>query len=276
VCLQNGSSGNLVSTNVIHDMARYAITMKAAGHDNIIELKRIQNTNLETYDAGGIEVTQLDKKDLSGSEIRHNIICDTIGYSCSGPKQPLFWSWNIYLDSFADGYDVHDNICYRSNNGGIMFQGGKGNHVHNNIFVDGRVMQALITNFADNQRNCQLDHNVFCFSNPASLLFDTRRLDAEVITADNNLYWCTAGDGPANGGWDRTRLTKWQNKGFDADSLYADPHFVNPDEDDYALQPTSPAFRLGFEKIDTSKIAKPCGCRIVAQGPVFWGADAAK
>jgi parallel beta-helix repeat protein len=43
--------------------------------------------------------------------------------------------------------------------------------------------------------------------------------------------------------------TAWQSEGWDANSLVADPQFLNPDQDDFRLQPTSPAFRLGFKKI---------------------------
>ncbi|MBL9114671.1 MAG: right-handed parallel beta-helix repeat-containing protein [Verrucomicrobiaceae bacterium] len=41
----------------------------------------------------------------------------------------------------------------------------------------------------------------------------------------------------------------WQAEGWDQNSLVADPQFINPDQDDFRLQPTSPAFRLGFKKI---------------------------
>lgn len=269
VCLQNGASRNRVANNVIHDMTRYGITMKMAGTENVIEYNRLQNTSLETFDTGAIEVTQQDSKALSGSKIRYNIVADTIGYS-TGSKLPVFLSWSIYLDSFAGGYEVYGNICYRSNNGGIMFQGGKGNNVHNNIFVDGRVGQGHISNFMDNFADERMERNIFCFSNPTPVLFGAGRLDEKNFVADNNLYWCTAGDDPANGGWNPKLFADWQARGFDKNGLYADPLFVNPAKDDYTLKPDSPAFRLGFEKIDTGRIAKPCACRIVPQGPLFF------
>ena len=40
----------------------------------------------------------------------------------------------------------------------------------------------------------------------------------------------------------------------DRPSIHADPKFVDPENDDYTLAPDSPAFDLGFEQIDTSKI----------------------
>ena len=46
----------------------------------------------------------------------------------------------------------------------------------------------------------------------------------------------------------------WQALGFDQHSLIADPRFVDPDHDDYRLQPDSPALKLGFEPIPVEKI----------------------
>ena len=42
--------------------------------------------------------------------------------------------------------------------------------------------------------------------------------------------------------------------GFDTHSLLADPLFVDPARDDYRLRPESPAFKLGFQPIDMSRI----------------------
>jgi parallel beta-helix repeat protein len=46
----------------------------------------------------------------------------------------------------------------------------------------------------------------------------------------------------------------WQALGNDRHSLVADPKFVAPEKDDYRLQPDSPAWALGFERIPVEKI----------------------
>jgi hypothetical protein len=52
-------------------------------------------------------------------------------------------------------------------------------------------------------------------------------------------------------------LDEWQSlqaRGFDRNSLVADPLFVAPEKDDWRLKPDSPAFKLGFKAIPIEKI----------------------
>jgi hypothetical protein len=46
----------------------------------------------------------------------------------------------------------------------------------------------------------------------------------------------------------------WRDLGQDEHSMVADPQFVDPNNDDYRLKPTSPAFKLGFKPIPVEKI----------------------
>jgi hypothetical protein len=45
-------------------------------------------------------------------------------------------------------------------------------------------------------------------------------------------------------------LAEWKALGYEADSVQADPLFVDPEHDNYRLKPDSPAFKLGFMPID--------------------------
>ena len=62
---------------------------------------------------------------------------------------------------------------------------------------------------------------------------------------------------------DDVRLTKtesldqwdsWQKKGMDEHSVVADPLFMDADKDDYRLQPNSPAWEQGFQRLPIDKI----------------------
>lgn len=264
-----GTDDNVVAHNAIHDISRYGISLKTAGLRNRIEYNRVLNTSLETCDTGGIEVTQQDRELRSGSVIRNNIIGDSIGYSADGPKS-VFMSWGIYLDSFAGGYTVTHNITYRSSHGGQMFQGGKDNKVENNIFVDSAQSQVYISNFSNNSTGLTFQRNIVAYTNPDAVLFATGRLDQDVIRIDRNLYFPPDGKEPVIRGC--ATFADWQKRGFDRNSVIADPQFVDPAHDNYTLRPDSPAFQLGFEPIDTSTVGllrDRCRCPIRPAAPEF-------
>ena len=253
---------NLVAHNLINDISRYGISLKNPGMCNRIEYNRVLNTSLETYDTGGIEVTQGDKDFRSGSVIRNNVVGDSIGYSSAGPKS-MFMSWGIYLDSFAGGYTVTHNVTYRSSHGGVMLQGGKDNRIENNIFVDSALSQVYVNNFANNSTGQVFQRNIVFYKDPAAVLLSGGRLDENVIRIDRNLYFPAGGKEPTIRGC--TSFAAWQKRGFDRNSLIADPRFVDPAHDNYALRADSPAFQLGFEPIDTSKaglLHDRCRCSI--------------
>lgn len=257
-----GTDDNRVAHNTIHDISRYGISLKSAGLRNRIEYNRVLNTSLETYDTGGIEVTQHDRNLRSDSVIGHNVVGDCVGYSSDGGK-PVFMSWGIYLDSFAGGYTVTHNVTYRSSHGGIMLQGGKDNRVENNIFVDGATSQVYVSNFANNSTGLVFERNVVAYANADSLLFATGRIDADVIRIDHNLYAPPGGAAPLIRGG--TTFDQWRARGFDRHSILADPQFVDRADDNYELRPTSPAFQLGFEPIDTRPVGllrKRCACAV--------------
>jgi hypothetical protein len=90
-----------------------------------------------------------------------------------------------------------------------------------------------------------------------------------VIRVDHNLYYCP-GATEYLVGYGGQPFAEWQKAGFDLNSLTADPQFADPAADDYRLQPGSPAFRLGFQAIDTGKVAPPCACRITPAAPIFF------
>ena len=67
-----------------------------------------------------------------------------------------------------------------------------------------------------------------------------------VSQSDDNLIFNSA-DGSAY-------LDSRRAEGLEANSLAADPQFVDPAHGDYRLKPDSPAFGLGFQPIDFSRI----------------------
>lgn len=266
VLSDSATSGNSISHNDINNITRYGISLKGPGSNNVIEYNRIQNTSTETYDTGGIEVTQHDPSFNSGSIIRNNIVADTIGYS-SIAGTPDYLSWGIYLDSYAGGYSVYNNIVYRNSSGGVMIQGGKNNSIRNNVLANSSGANMWITNYNSNSTGNIVEKNIIYLSNVNVWAIYTETLGASTISFDNNLYYCPGHTkseiiikSPGMG-----TVAKWQSAGYDVHSLFVDPLFVNPSNYDYTLQAGSQAFSLGFQQIDTSSIGT--GQQTVLQPP---------
>lgn len=244
----SGASDNLIAHNRVLDSARYGITLKMAGFRNIIEYNDLHRLSLETYDTGGIEVTQHDREQRSGSIIRHNVVADVVGYS-SRYEEPRAMSWGIYLDSFAGGYTVTGNLCYRNSHGGLMVQGGKDNTITNNILVDGSQCQLYFANFSDNTRGTLFTRNIVCYRDPQARLLYAGRVDLDVMRSDENLFFLWGDPAPLE-----QHLAAWRERGYDLNSRVADPRFVDPEHDDYRLRPDSPALALGFEPLPLEQV----------------------
>lgn len=254
--------GAVIAHNHVHDTTRWGISV---GHttstNNVVEYNHLHDMNTESYDTGGLEVTQQSREHRSGSIFRYNLIHDTGGYS-SVMGRDLWNSWGIYLDSFAGGFTVHGNVVYGARDGGLMVQGGKDNKVYNNIFVDnGPKRQLLIANFADNSRGTEFHHNIVSYAEAdAVAIYCGRKAHHTIVRWDNNLYWhdrqppkvFAPGTEPYSQ-WFRP-WSYWQDLGFDQKSLAADPQFVDASRHDYRLRPTSPALALGFQPIDLSTV----------------------
>jgi len=66
--------------------------------------------------------------------------------------------------------------------------------------------------------------------------------DAGKSLMDNNLYWSTEGEAPI-----RDFINSWHQKGWDKNSVVADPLFVDVKNFDFRLKSDSPALKMGFK-----------------------------
>jgi len=241
------ASDNRVVHNLVQDSARYGISCKNAGFRNVIEANALHRLCTETYDTGGIEVTQGNRTQRSNSIIRGNLVTDVIGYS-SVFRKARYLSWGIYLDSFAGGYTVENNLTIGSSHG-FMIQGGQGNKVRNNIFAEGNTFQFTFPNFSGNCLENEFHCNIVCSSDPEARFGTVGRNLEQTLVADRNLFF-RAGKPLAE---DAAYLA-WRKRGFDPNGLVADPLFRDPANRDYTLKPGSPALALGFRRIDLSTV----------------------
>ena len=143
------SGYNQIINNHIHDMPRYAVTVKGnryktiegkipgmtwdnrydymQGRNNYIAFNNIHNVNTDSQDTGAIE---------SWGSGRDNVIDNNLIYD-SGNEEFNLQS-GIYLDDQADYWTVTNNIIYGiygKNSNQCVYAKGIGNHFENNIFV---------------------------------------------------------------------------------------------------------------------------------------------
>jgi len=89
---------------------------------------------------------------------------------------------------------------------------------------------------------------------------------------DNNLYFSNRGEfqGTVIFFHSERQITKvytieeWRAMGFDLNSTFADPMFLDPDNDNYQVKPESPALKLGFKNFNMEEFG------LTADLPVTW------
>lgn len=172
-----------------------------------------------------------------GTEIRHNCFHDIESYSYGG--------WGIYFDQATTAILARDNLVYRTKTGGFHQHFGKENQVINNIFALARTGQIIRTR-AEEHLSFTFERNIVYWKEGPLL---GGNWSGDQYRLDYNLYWNPDPDSIRFG---QMTLAEWQAKGQDQHSLIEDPHFVDPDNNDFRLQPDSPASRIGFESFDVT------------------------
>lgn len=245
---------NRICHNSVHDVPRYGLSLKGDCRDNLIAFNEVRRTNLETNDTGAIETYTTTTPNV----IHNNLVVDSVGLKVTEEKvwRTPFYAWGIYLDGYSSHQTVTDNICLRTDYGGLMMNGGWNNRVENNIFADGRQYLIYLSNYLKKYHGNKFFRNIiYSDLDPPAPVQVTNWSPTLDFAVDFNLYWTRHARLPkiAAAPWDQ-----WRQWGFDAHSLVADPRFADVAKEDFRLAPGSPAFQLGFRPIDVSRIG-PAG-----------------
>ena len=208
--------------------------------ENTIAYNHIHRVMRLLEDGGGIYTLGQQP----GTVIRGNLIHDSL----MGPFACTFGQLGIYLDEGSGPFRIEDNIVYNVQMGAFNQHYGRGSVVENNIFAN--VVQEPIT--------CarKEDHLSYTFRRNIVYLttgnmISTRHNPAGCNTVfDGNLYWDPSGDEPLFGAGS---FAEWRAAGRGANSLIADPLFLDADAFDFRLRPESPALKLGFRPLDPTR-----------------------
>ncbi len=175
-----------------------------------------------------------------GTVVAHNHIHHVNSYSYGG--------WGLYTDEGSSEIVMEDNIVHDTKSGGFHQHYGRGNIIRNNILAWSREAQVQRSR-EDLSNSVIFVRNLVYCDNDRILIRAWRNGDYHV---NSNVYWTTAASEPLfdNRDWDEWRATSGQ----DAQSLLADPMFVDPVARDFRLRPGSPAEKIGFRPVSLDGI----------------------
>lgn len=248
---------NRIAHNHIHDLFYTAISVgwvwgykESVARDNRIEHNHIHDIGQGMLsDMGGVYLLGV----APGTVVRNNRIHDIRKYHYGG--------WGIYPDEGSSHVVIENNVVYDTNAEVFDQHYGRENTVRNNVFAFGDEGIVKLGR-AEAHRAFTFQHNILV--SDGKILYNggyASTMKAPPFEADLNLVWDASGPVKAAADTTRDRLPgewvtwdAWQKGGQDRHSLVADPKFVDLAARDFTLSPDSPAFALGFQPIDLSRV----------------------
>jgi hypothetical protein len=156
--------------------------------------------------------------------------------------------WDVDLDDGSSNYEIYNNLFL---NGGLKLREGFHRRVRNNITVNnGLHAHVWYANSGD-----VVTGNIWTTAYPPPIQMPSGKWGKEV---DRNFFMTEA---------DRT---KYVGRGWDLNSLFGDPLFVDPAKGDYRVRDGSPALKLGFQNfpMDQFGVQSP-RLKAIARTPVL-------
>ena len=173
-----------------------------------------------------------------GTVIGNNVFHDIYSYSYGG--------WGLYTDEGSTGIVMENNLVYNVKTGGFHQHYGKENVVRNNILAFSQMHQLQATR-VENHLSFTFENNIVYWDEGPLM---SGRWKEVRIKMDKNCYWKSGGEEIKPAG---LTFEQWREKGYDKNSIIADPLFADPDKYDFRLAPNSPALKLGFKPFDYKK-----------------------
>jgi parallel beta-helix repeat protein len=239
------SSGNTIGRNEIDNTFYTGISAgwtwgygPSAARDNLIELNHIHDIGRGMLsDMGCIYTLGVQPGTVERYNICHDVTRNEHGYG----------GWGIYTDEGSSNMLIENNLVYRTQDPGFHQHYGRENIVRNNIFAFGQTAQIRRSRLEPHY-GFTFEHNIVCWQ--AGPLLDGQWEDDQYQFEDN-LYFRFDGKPIQFGNWS---LEEWQKRGQDTHSLIANPLFVDPEHNDFRLQPESPAAKVGFRPFDIVQV----------------------
>lgn len=254
-----------VSHNTIYRVPRAGICVNDGtwgGH--LIEYNDVFNTVRETGDHGPFNSWGRDRHWGSRSDLTRSI-CQLDNFKTTIIRHNRFahWgshSWGIDLDDGSSNYHLYNNLCL-----GMSFKLREGffRLVENNVCV-GPIPPGLHAWY----QGCDdvIRRNVIVNTERTDVYEFIRCNPTYARQFDYNLFYNYKGEptvrlraGAPPPFKELMSFAEWQAQGFDLDSVFANPLFIDPANGDYRVRPNSPALALGFKNfpMDNFGVLKP-------------------
>ncbi|MCC4831807.1 right-handed parallel beta-helix repeat-containing protein [Shewanella sp. 10N.7] len=220
--------------------------------DNLIGYNEIHHAMEELGDGNAIYIRGAGKGNIIKANYVHHLVA------------PMIMQAAIRTDGGQTDTLITENIIYKCTSQGLLIK--LNNRAINNYVIDiiapprgyyvslreGPMTGGALKNniFYSTKDNCRFVDELPAGEGRTS---EDRRGRALAKAADgdtdNNIYYCAADMSIAT-----KHLENHQKQNIDMNALATDPMFVDPANGNFALKPNSPAFKLGIEPIDMSRI----------------------
>ncbi len=251
--------GGTIAHNLIHDITHsgvyarhWATATQPKERRNqeqglAIEFNEIFRVMLNINDGAGIFIR--DSNIVINNNLIHDVYAD--GERCPG--------WGIYLGCETRDTKVTNNVVYRTLENVHVWYFDRNILIENNVFVGSRKCQVNYQNPAHlKHENITFRRNIVYCTETGGHLYDISGERSLPVESDYNIMFSTIGcvlNDPIIKGLPGVQsFADWKKRGLDANSITADPLFVDLKNNDYSLKPESPAFKVGFKPVDLSQV----------------------
>ena len=268
------TQSNLFCHNHVHDQPHHAIYFSMGFGQNTIEYNDFHDLCLVMADAGGVYHNRwsiLPDDPVLGKHVivRYNLIQRVVGVhhdiepvedATAVPSHERIvmphFTWGMYYDNSPRRAHVYGNITVGNMLGGVFLGGGYAepadNLVENNIFINSYEFQSDL-GMNEGASGNRFVRNIICQKEPDAWLYRITASDG-IAEVDHNVYFAAPGVELRIKGPEDESYENWRKLGYDANSVIADPLFVDAENGDYRLQPDSPALKMGFKQIPVERI----------------------
>ena len=179
-----------------------------------------------------------------GTLVAENLIHDI--YTKNGK------GWALYTDEGSSYITLERNLCYNISENCFQQNYGAMNVVRNNIFCGAGEALARVT-WQEKHISVLFENNIF-YSRGQALFnfFGQKHLERGTVVSRGNLFWDTEGRYLYSLDTEIDLEEARENYGLEEGSMVGDPLFADPQAYDFTMAEDSPAYQLGFVRLNFS------------------------